>query len=74
MSAPLEGLCRASEGVPGNVRFRRREARPLFILQGGRDYQVTNTDFALWQKGLKSRKNCSLRLYPDLNHLFIPGS
>jgi dienelactone hydrolase len=48
--------------------------RPMLILQGGRDYQVTRADFSLWEKGLKSRKNVSLHLYPDLNHLFITGT
>jgi dienelactone hydrolase len=48
--------------------------RPMLILQGGRDYQVTRADFSLWEKGLESRKNVSLHLYPDLNHLFITGA
>ncbi|HXI02478.1 MAG TPA: alpha/beta fold hydrolase [Candidatus Saccharimonadales bacterium] len=47
--------------------------RPLLILQGGRDYQVTAKDFDLWQKALGSRPNVTLHLFPDLNHLFIPG-
>jgi dienelactone hydrolase len=48
--------------------------RPMLILQGGRDYQVTRTDFSLWENGLKTRKNVRLRLFPDLNHLFIAGT
>lgn len=47
---------------------------PLLILQGERDYQVTMTDFANWQKGLADRTNFTLKSYPALNHLFIAGS
>lgn len=46
---------------------------PIFILQGGRDYQVTEKDFKGWKAGLKGRKNVSFKLYPALNHLFIVG-
>jgi dienelactone hydrolase len=47
---------------------------PLLLLQGERDYQVTMTDFAGWKKLLGERRNCELRSYPKLNHLFIEGS
>lgn len=46
---------------------------PLFILQGGRDYQVTQEDFQEWQQGLALRKQVTFQLYPQLNHLFIAG-
>lgn len=46
---------------------------PLLILQGERDYQVTMADFALWTKALKDRDNVTLKSYPKLNHLFMPG-
>jgi hypothetical protein len=47
---------------------------PMLILQGGRDYQVTRKDFALWKDRLGNHKNVTLRLFDDLNHLFITGS
>ena len=47
--------------------------RPLLILQGGRDYQVTDKDFARWQAALDGRANATLKYYPALNHLFIAG-
>jgi dienelactone hydrolase len=47
--------------------------RPMLILQGGRDYQVTEADFDGWKKGLGSRADMTFKLYPDLNHLFITG-
>ena len=48
--------------------------RPLLILQGGRDYQVTRADFEGWERGLKGLKNVELQLYPELNHQFIAGT
>jgi len=47
--------------------------QPLLILQGGRDYQVTQADFEGWRKALASRENVTFKLYPKLNHLFIAG-
>jgi uncharacterized protein len=47
---------------------------PIYITQGGRDYQVTTADFANWQKALAGHSNATLKLYPDLNHLLISGT
>ena len=47
----------------------------LMVLQGGRDYQVSATkDFPVWQAALAGKANATLKLYPDLNHLFISGT
>lgn len=46
---------------------------PLLVLQGERDYQVTMTDFTGWRKALEGRPNATLKSYPALNHLFLPG-
>jgi dienelactone hydrolase len=48
--------------------------RPLLVLQGGRDYQVTLADFEGWKKALGSKKTATLKLYPELNHQFLPGT
>ncbi len=45
----------------------------LLLLQGGRDYQVSQADFALWQAALKGREDVTFHAYPALNHLFISG-
>jgi len=54
-----------------------REAKamdtPMLILQGGRDFQVSMKDFALWKAALGDRKNVVFHSYPQLNHLFIAG-
>lgn len=47
--------------------------RPVMILQGERDYQVTEKDFANWKKAFKGKANVTFTLYPALNHLFISG-
>jgi len=47
--------------------------RPMLILQGSRDYQVTIEDFESWKKALGGRADCELKLYPKLNHLFAEG-
>jgi hypothetical protein len=49
--------------------------RPMFIAQGGRDYQVTvEHDFALWRDGLGDRPEVTCRVYPTDDHLFFPGT
>jgi dienelactone hydrolase len=46
---------------------------PILVLQGGRDYQVTNANFEDWSKALAKHKNVTLKLLPDLNHFFMSG-
>jgi fermentation-respiration switch protein FrsA (DUF1100 family) len=47
--------------------------QPLLILQGGRDYQVTEADFDGWKNALDARASVTFKLYSDLNHLFMTG-
>ena len=47
--------------------------KPLFIIQGGRDYQVTMEDFNLWKKALDDKSNVTFKDYPELNHLLVEG-
>jgi dienelactone hydrolase len=46
---------------------------PLLILQGERDYQVTQADLQGWRDALKGRPNVTIKSYPTLNHLFMVG-
>jgi dienelactone hydrolase len=48
-------------------------AIPIFVAQGGRDYQVTLEDFAGWERALAGRARVTLRVYPELDHLFVSG-
>jgi dienelactone hydrolase len=45
--------------------------QPLLLLQGGRDHQVPVSEFNLWKKDLKPKKNVNFKFYPNLNHLFM---
>lgn len=47
---------------------------PLLVLQGGRDYQVTKTDFQLWQDALSDQPNVTFQYYDNLNHFFMTGT
>ena len=47
--------------------------RPVLVLQGERDYQVTMEDYERWEEGLSSKDNVDFKTYPDLNHLFMEG-
>jgi len=47
--------------------------RPMLVLQGERDYQVTMADFRGWKEALADRADVRFESYPALNHLFIPG-
>ncbi|HET6554457.1 MAG TPA: alpha/beta fold hydrolase [Dyella sp.] len=49
-------------------------AMPLFIVQGGKDFQVSPVeDFAQWQQALADRPQVSFHLYEGLSHLFMPA-
>ncbi|HEX2210036.1 MAG TPA: hypothetical protein VHG93_20335 [Longimicrobium sp.] len=43
------------------------------VVHGGRDYLVTDTDFALWRERFEGRPSITLRRYADLNHMMQPG-
>jgi dienelactone hydrolase len=47
--------------------------RPVLVLQGERDYQVTTADLAGWKKALAGREDAKFVSYPRLNHLFMDG-
>lgn len=56
------------------IKMLRTFAKPVLIVQGGRDYQVTlKEDFAGWKKAFKTRKHTTFKVYPALNHLFMAG-
>jgi uncharacterized protein len=57
------------------VQTAERLRIPILIVQGGRDFQVTTEgDFSAWQSAFAHRRNVTLKLYPDLNHLFMFGT
>ncbi|HFK2919187.1 TPA: hypothetical protein ACGY72_000326 [Stenotrophomonas maltophilia] len=44
------------------------------MLHGGRDFQVPDTDWVLWQKALATRNDVQWLAYPALNHIGIAGN
>ncbi|HLN09628.1 MAG TPA: dienelactone hydrolase family protein [Xanthobacteraceae bacterium] len=50
-----------------------RLSRPLLIVQGDRDYQVTADDLQRFKTALAGHPNVTIREFPRLNHLFMSG-
>ena len=48
--------------------------KSFLILQGGRDYQVSKTDYDLWQAAFGKYSDVHFRFYDNLNHLFMSGT
>lgn len=52
----------------------RTLAAPVLALFGGRDYQSTAADAALWREALAGRTDADVRELPALDHLFREGT
>ncbi|MFI7002057.1 alpha/beta hydrolase family protein [Nocardia sp. NPDC050175] len=49
--------------------------RPILVLQGGRDYQVTEVDdLAGWRAGLAGKPGVTIKVFAADDHMFFPGS
>ncbi len=49
--------------------------KPMLLVQGGRDYQVTVADdLSRWRAALDGSPGVTIRVYDADNHLFFPGS
>jgi dipeptidyl aminopeptidase/acylaminoacyl peptidase len=49
-------------------------SKPALIMQGGRDFQVlADDDFKTFRELLANRNNITYKLYPELNHCFVPA-
>ncbi len=48
--------------------------RPVLVLQGERDYQVSMEEFALWQGAFGNSDTWQFISYPGLNHLMMTGT
>ncbi|RCK71653.1 MAG: hypothetical protein IGBAC_1569 [Ignavibacteriae bacterium] len=55
------------------IEIIKKLKKPVLILQGERDYQVTMEDFETFRKEFKNHDNVKLISYPGLNHLFMYG-
>ena len=49
-------------------------SKTVLIMQGGRDFQVlADDDFKAFREQLADRGNITYKLYPELNHCFVPA-
>jgi dienelactone hydrolase len=48
--------------------------KPVLVLHGDRDYQVTAEDLAVWRQGLARTRRAEVATFSGDNHLFIRGS
>ena len=57
--------------APGFLKLTRK---PLLILQGEKDFQASAAvDFTGYQTLLEGHDNATFKLYPGLNHAFVPA-
>ncbi|MCC7050980.1 MAG: alpha/beta hydrolase [Bacteroidia bacterium] len=50
------------------------QTHKVLVLNGGKDYQVTKTDFETWKQTLQNNKQAVFKFYPTLFHLFAIGN
>jgi len=47
--------------------------KPILVLQGKRDYQVTVEDYKKWKSALNKHPESTFHLYEKLNHMMLEG-
>ena len=61
-------------GQPTVVDYLAKSEKPMLIMQGSRDLQVSiERDFNAFKTLLSDRENIEFRLYEGLNHAFVPA-
>ena len=61
-------------GQPTVADWLAKTHKPMLIMQGERDFQVkASVDFAMYKELLGDRENVTFKLYPGLNHAFVPA-
>jgi len=55
------------------LQAARDITRPVLLLQGEEDYQVTMEDFGIWKDALSEKENWRMISYPGLTHVFTSG-
>ncbi|MGX9135651.1 alpha/beta hydrolase family protein [Rummeliibacillus sp. JY-2-4R] len=61
-------------GEHPSVNYLNVLDKPVFVLQGDKDFQVSlEKDFNSYKKILSEKSNVTFKLYPNLNHLFMPS-
>ena len=47
--------------------------KPVLVLQGEEDWQVTMKDFGIWKEAFGDKENWTMISYPGLIHAMTPG-
>ncbi|MBX9571472.1 MAG: alpha/beta fold hydrolase [Candidatus Obscuribacterales bacterium] len=53
-----------------HVNSTQKIKKPVLLIQGDKDYQVTAMNFDAWKKALSDQPNFKLKTYPNLSHVF----
>ena len=55
-------------------KYLEETSKPILVMQGGKDVQVkADVDFVAYKDLLGDRNNVTFKLYPELNHCFVPA-
>ena len=61
-------------GQPTVAQWLEKTSKPMLVMQGEKDFQVkAAVDFEMYNQLLSHRENVTFRLYPGLNHAFVPA-
>ena len=61
-------------GQPTVAQWLEKTSKPMLVMQGEKDFQVkAAVDFEMYKQLLSHRDNVTFRLYPGLNHAFVPA-
>ncbi|MBS4174839.1 alpha/beta hydrolase [Bacillus sp. FJAT-49736] len=61
-------------GVHQSIQYLKSLDKPVFILQGEKDFHVSiEKDFNGYKNILGQKPNVKFKLYPNLNHMFMPS-
>ena len=61
-------------GQPPVSWWLEKTTKPMLVMQGEQDVQVkADVDYKRYQELLGDRENVTFRLYPGLNHAFVPA-
>jgi dienelactone hydrolase len=61
-------------GQPTVAQWLEKTSKPMLVMQGEKDFQAkAAVDFQRYKELLGSRDNVTFKLYPGLNHAFVPA-
>lgn len=55
------------------VKLAEEITKPVLVLQGERDFQVTMDQYKIWENDFKNSPNWNFKSYPSLNHFMMSG-